>query len=166
MHELKIGYRYIFDTQGGDSEYKKYDGKPCTIVNIVDPKTYDFIDVGAMYKVTIEECGEVVEVFADEILPLNGMTSREKMRLYDITAEQIRRFNKFRDSSCELLSAYDLEGGFEISDLDIDTENADYPFEQSFDEINCQILGWTMEIIEALKEAYQDKTNSVYREKK
>lgn len=64
--EIKEGMRFLFDTQGQDSDYKNRDGTYCTVIDKVDPNLYDYYDVGPMYNVRFDD-GFELKVFEDEL---------------------------------------------------------------------------------------------------
>ena len=49
-----------------DSTYKAYDGKFCTVIGRVDEGSYDFEDVGTMWRVRMAD-GTELQAFADEV---------------------------------------------------------------------------------------------------
>jgi hypothetical protein len=61
-----IGKICIFDTQGLDSKWKKYDKQKCTVINRFVESEYDFEEVGTIWKIIFED-GIECDAFADEL---------------------------------------------------------------------------------------------------
>ena len=55
-----------FNTHGGDSELNHRSGERIFVIEQIDPSTYDFEDIGPMYRVEFED-GTVISAFEDEI---------------------------------------------------------------------------------------------------
>lgn len=60
------GRTCLFDTKGTDSELTAYDKQFCLVLNRIDEQTYDFEDVGTMWRVELLN-GKKTDAFADEL---------------------------------------------------------------------------------------------------
>lgn len=52
-------------------QYKEFNGKKCTILGAVDPKTYDFEECGELFRARMEN-GEEIEALPEELGDENG----------------------------------------------------------------------------------------------
>lgn len=64
---IKKGTVLTFDTHGGDSEWMKRDGQPCTVLRPLTEKEADIADVGPMYHIRFSD-GVETDAFEDELI--------------------------------------------------------------------------------------------------
>ena len=65
---VEVGKKYLFDTKGCDSEWKKYDGQMCTAIRPLTNDEADINDVGPMWRVQFDDDRHTVtDAFDDEL---------------------------------------------------------------------------------------------------
>ena len=58
---------YTFDSHGADSQLKHRDGERIEFLGRLDPKDYDVIETGPMYRIRFQD-GFETDAFSDEII--------------------------------------------------------------------------------------------------
>lgn len=62
-----VGTKLVFDSHGCDSQLKKYDGIPCTIIRRVTSEEADLFETGNMYVIRLDN-GVETQAFEDELV--------------------------------------------------------------------------------------------------